>query len=83
MAYATYEPPGNPMDVFPGKYKLSDNAPIIIMKNDRPWAALGTPGGHTITQNTAQIVINLIDFHMPMQQAIDAAKKKKVFLNQE
>jgi gamma-glutamyltranspeptidase/glutathione hydrolase len=74
MAFATYEPKGNPMDVFPGKYKLSDNAPIIIMRNKLPWAALGTPGGHTIIQNVAQIVINLIDFHMNMQQAIDAPK---------
>lgn len=74
MAFSTFEPKGNPMDVFPGRYKLSSNSPIIIMKNDRPWAALGTPGGHTIPQNVAQIVINLIDFNMNMQEAIDAPK---------
>lgn len=74
MAFATFEPKGNPMDVLPGKYKLSSNSPTIIMKNDRPWAALGTPGGHTITQNVAQIVVNLIDFNMTMQEAIDAPK---------
>lgn len=74
MAFSTFEPKGNPMDVFPGKYKLSSNSPIIIMKNELPWAALGTPGGHTIPQNVAQIIINLIDFNMNMQEAIDAPK---------
>lgn len=74
MAFSTFEPKGNPMDVFPGKYKLSSNSPIIIMKNELPWAAVGTPGGHTIPQNVAQIIINLIDFNMNMQEAIDASK---------
>lgn len=74
MAFSTFEPKGNPMDVFPGKYKLSSNSPIIITQNDQPWAALGTPGGHTIPQNVAQIIINLIDFGMNMQEAIDAPK---------
>lgn len=74
MAFSTFEPKGNPMDALPGKYKLSSNSPIIIMKNELPWAALGTPGGHTIPQNVAQIIINLIDFNMNMQEAIDAPK---------
>ncbi|WP_394747153.1 gamma-glutamyltransferase [Spongiimicrobium salis] len=74
MAYATYEPKGNPMDVFPGRHKLSGDCPVIIMKDGALWAALGTPGGHTITQNVPQIIFNLIDFGMPMQQAIDAPK---------
>ncbi|MCE2991386.1 MAG: gamma-glutamyltransferase [Candidatus Jidaibacter sp.] len=74
MAFSTFEPKGNPMDVFPGKYKLSSNSPIIVMKDSQPWAAFGTPGGHTIPQNVAQITVNLIDFGMDMQRAIDAPK---------
>lgn len=74
MAFSTWEPKGNPMDVFPGQYKLSSNSPIIIMNKGQPWAALGTPGGHTIPQNVAQIIVNLIDFKMNMQQAINAPK---------
>lgn len=74
MAFSTFEPKGNPMDVFPGKYKLSSNSPAIIMKDGKPWAALGTPGGHTIPQNVAQIVVNLILFNMDMQEAIDSSK---------
>ncbi|NAS31708.1 gamma-glutamyltransferase [Flavobacteriaceae bacterium R38] len=74
MAYATYEPKGNPMDAFPGRHKLSGDCPIVIMKDGKLWAALGTPGGHTITQNVPQIIFNLIDFNMKMQDAIDAPK---------
>ena len=74
MAYSTFEPKGNPMDAFPGRHKLSGDCPIIIMKDDKPYAALGSPGGHTITQNVPQIIFNLIDYEMSMQEAIDAPK---------
>ena len=74
MAYSTFEPKGNPMDAFPGRHKLSGDCPIIILKNNHPWAALGSPGGHTITQNVPQIIFNLIDFKMSMQEAIDSPK---------
>ncbi len=74
MAYSTFEPKGNPMDAFPGRHKLSGDCPVIIMKDGQPWAALGSPGGHTITQNVPQIIYNLIDFEMNMQAAIDAPK---------
>ena len=74
MAYSDFEPKGNPMDVVPGRYKVSGDSPVIILKDGTPWAALGTPGGHTITQNVPQIILNLIDFNMNMQQAIDAPK---------
>jgi gamma-glutamyltranspeptidase / glutathione hydrolase len=74
MAYSTFEPKGNPMDAFSGRHKLSGDCPVIILKQNTPWAALGTPGGHTITQNVPQIIFNLIDFEMTMQQAIDAPK---------
>jgi gamma-glutamyltranspeptidase/glutathione hydrolase len=74
MAYSTFEPKGNPMDAFPGRHKLSGDCPVIIVKDGQPWAALGSPGGHTITQNVPQIIFNLIDFEMSMQEAIDAPK---------
>jgi gamma-glutamyltranspeptidase/glutathione hydrolase len=74
MAYSTFEPKGNPMDAFAGRHKLSGDCPVIIIKDGVPWAALGSPGGHTITQNVPQIIFNLIDFNMSMQEAIDAPK---------
>jgi len=74
LAYCTFEPKGNPMDAHPGRRKLSGDCPTIIVRGGRPWAALGTPGGHTIGQTVPQIVMNLIDFGMDIQRAIDAPR---------
>ncbi len=74
LAYCTFEPKGNPMDAHAGRRKLSGDCPTIIMKNGRPWAALGTPGGHTIGQTVPQIVMNLIDFGMGIGAAIAAPR---------
>lgn len=74
LAYCTFEPPGNPMDAHPGRRKLSGDCPTIILKDGKPWAALGTPGGHTIGQTVPQMVMNLIDFGMDIKEAIAAPR---------
>jgi len=74
LYYCTFEPEGNPMDAKPGQRKLSGDCPTIIIKDGRPWAALGTPGGHTIGQTVPQMIINLIDFRMGIQEAITAPR---------
>jgi gamma-glutamyltranspeptidase / glutathione hydrolase len=74
LYYCTFEPPGNPMDAKPGQRKLSGDCPTIIMQQGRPWAAIGTPGGHTIGQTVPQMVMNLIDFNMDIQDAIAAPR---------
>lgn len=74
LAYCTFEPPGNPMDAHPGHRKLSGDCPTIIMKDGKPWAALGTPGGHSIGQTVPQMVMNLIDFKMTIYDAIAAPR---------
>ena len=71
MAFSTYQPKGNPMDAMPGTRKHSSKTPMLIMKDGRPWVAIGTPGGHTIPQTVAQLSINLIDFDMNLQTAVD------------
>jgi gamma-glutamyltranspeptidase/glutathione hydrolase len=62
------------MDAHPGHRKLSGDCPTIIMKEGRPWVALGTPGGHTIGQTVPQMVMNVIDFEMNIQEAINAPR---------
>jgi len=74
LAYCTFEPKGNPMDAHAGRRKLSGDCPTIILRDGRPWAALGTPGGHTIGQTVPQLVMNLIDFRMNIQDAIAAPR---------
>jgi gamma-glutamyltranspeptidase/glutathione hydrolase len=74
LAYCTFEPKGNPMDAHAGHRKLSGDCPTIIFRRGRPWAALGTPGGHTIGQTVPQMVMNLVDFGMDIQAAIAAPR---------
>lgn len=74
LAYCTFEPKGNPMDAHPGRRKLSSDSPSIVLRDGRPWLALGTPGGHTITQTVAQMIMNVIDFDMDIQEALAAPR---------
>jgi len=74
LAYSTFEPKGNPMDALPGNRKHASMTPTMIMKDGKPWVAVGTPGGHTIPQSVPQMVLNLIDFEMDIQAAIDAGR---------
>ena len=74
LEYCTFEPKGNPMDAHAGRRKLSGDCPTIILKGGVPWAALGTPGGHTIGQTVPQMVMNLIDFKLDIAAAIAAPR---------
>ena len=74
IAYSTFEPKGNPLDAFPGRQRLIGVAPVLIMSDGRPWAAIGTPGGYNILQTTPQMLMNLVDFDMDIQQAIAAPR---------
>lgn len=74
LSFCTFEPKGGPMDAHPGRRKLSGDCPTIIVRNGKPWAALGTPGGHTIGQTVPQMVMNLVDFGMGIQEALAAPR---------
>jgi gamma-glutamyltranspeptidase/glutathione hydrolase len=74
LAYCTFEPPGNPMDAHAGRRKLSGDCPTMVMRDGRPWIALGTPGGHTIDQTVPQMIVNLLDFGMDIREAIAAPR---------
>ncbi len=74
LAYCTFEPAGNPMDAHPGRRKLSGDCPTFVLRDGRPWIALGTPGGHTIGQTVPQMLINLLDFGMDIRAALAAPR---------
>lgn len=74
LAYCTFLPPGNPMDAHPGRRKLSGDVPLFVLRDGKPWMAIGTPGGHTIPQTVPQMVMNVLDFGMNIQEAISAPR---------
>lgn len=74
MQYCTFEPKGNPLDAIAGRRKLAGFCPMLVVRDGRPWIAIGSPGGHTIVQTVPQMVMNMIDFRMDVQEAIAAAR---------
>ena len=55
----------------PGKRMLSSMTPTIILKDGKPFMVLGSPGGATISTVVLQVILNVLDFGMDIQQAID------------
>jgi gamma-glutamyltranspeptidase / glutathione hydrolase len=60
--------------IAPRKRPLSAMTPTIVMKDGKVYFAVGSPGGPTIINTVLQVVINVIDFGMSIQQAIDAPR---------
>jgi gamma-glutamyltranspeptidase/glutathione hydrolase len=58
----------------PGKRPRSTLQSTLVMKNDKPYAILGSPGGDDQVMRTMQTLINLVDFGMNIQQAIEAPR---------
>ncbi len=58
----------------PGKTPLSSMSPTIITKNGKPTLVLGTPGGSRIITTVLQTILNLVDFQMNIQEAVDAPR---------
>ena len=58
----------------PNKRMLSSMTPTIIEKDNELFMLVGTPGGSTIITSVFQTILNVIDFNMGMQEAVDAKK---------
>ena len=58
----------------PGKRMLSSMTPTIVAKDGKLFAVIGSPGGRTIINTVLQVVLNLIDFGMPIQDAVNAPR---------
>ncbi|MGG0381465.1 gamma-glutamyltransferase [Priestia filamentosa] len=62
--------PGGVNQVEPKKRPRSSIAPTIVLKDDQPFMAIGSPGGPTIIASVSQTIMNVIDHKMPIQEAI-------------
>ncbi len=61
--------------IAPGKRPLSSMTPTIVLgKDGKPWFALGSPGGPTIINTVLQVIVNVVDFKMNIQEAVDAPR---------
>ena len=65
---------GDANAIVPGKRMLSSMTPTIVLKDNKPYLIVGTPGGTTITTSVFQTLINVLEFDM---SATDAVNKPK------
>ncbi len=65
-----YESTTHPNRPESGKRPRSSMAPTIITRNDKPYLALGSPGGSTIPGTVMQTIVNRIDLHEPLLNAL-------------
>ena len=63
-----------PNQIAPGKRMLSSMTPTLVMKNGKPVMITGSPGGRTIINTVFCMVVNVVDFDMPVQDAVDAPR---------
>ncbi|GAA0879628.1 gamma-glutamyltransferase [Algoriphagus jejuensis] len=60
--------------IAPGKRMLSSMTPTIVEKEGKLWMVVGTPGGSTIITSVLQIILNVAEFDMGMQQAVESPR---------
>lgn len=58
----------------PNKRPLSAMTPTIVLKDGKLWLVLGSPGGPTIITTVTNILINVVDFNLDIQQAVNAPR---------
>ena len=70
-----YDPvPGRVNSIAPGKYPLNNMSPALVVGKDGVEIAVGASGGRRITNCVSSLLVNMIDFGMGPQQAIDAPR---------
>jgi gamma-glutamyltranspeptidase / glutathione hydrolase len=69
--------------IAPGKRSLSSMTPTIVLREGKPFLVLGARGGSRITTAVAQIIINVIDFGMNIQEAVDVPRVHHQWLPDE
>ena len=59
-------------EIQPGKRMLSSMTPTIVEKDNQLFLVLGTPGGSTIITSVFETMLNVTEYGMNMQQAVNA-----------
>lgn len=62
--------PGRAGSIAPGKRRFTSSCPTIVFRDGKPEIVLGAPGGTQIAMGVLQAIMNVVDFGMPMQQAV-------------
>lgn len=60
--------------IAPEKRMLSSMTPTIVEKNNQLYMVVGSPGGSTIITSVLQTILNVYEFNLGMQEAVDAPR---------
>lgn len=66
--------PGRAGSLAPGKSRFSSMAPSIVFEGDQPMLVIGAPGGTYIAMGILQVMLNVLDFGMPILDAVHAPR---------
>jgi gamma-glutamyltranspeptidase/glutathione hydrolase len=70
--------PGHPNQIGPRKRPRITLTPTLALKNGKPWLAFSTPGGDSQDQTLLQIFLNVMEFGMQPQEAVEAPRFNSV-----
>ncbi|MCC7154845.1 MAG: gamma-glutamyltransferase family protein [Bryobacterales bacterium] len=65
---------GHPNLLAPGKRPRVTLSPTLVLKDGKPWLAMSTPGGDNQDQAMLQVLLNLIEFGMTAQEAVESPR---------
>lgn len=66
--------PGRTNSIAPNKRILSSMSPTLVLRDGKPFIAIGTPGGVRIFGSVMQAISNVIDHGMTLQEAVEAPR---------
>jgi gamma-glutamyltranspeptidase / glutathione hydrolase len=67
----------------PGKRPLSSMSPTIVLKDGKPVLVTGSPGGSRIISTVLQVIVNVLDYHMDVADAVAAPRLHHQWLPDE
>jgi gamma-glutamyltranspeptidase / glutathione hydrolase len=67
----------------PGKRPLSSMSPTIVLKDGKPVLVTGSPGGSRIISTVLQVIVNVLDYHMNVADAVAAPRLHHQWLPDE
>ena len=72
--FSTVFDAADPNRIQPGKRPRSSMSPTIVLKDGKPFLALGSPGGSTIITTVLQLLVNRIDLGLTIEEAMAAPR---------
>jgi gamma-glutamyltranspeptidase/glutathione hydrolase len=60
--------------IAPGKRMLSSMTPTIVLRKEKPYLVIGTPGGTTIPTSVLQTILNILEFNLSTEDAVNKPK---------